>query len=163
MFYWGSGTNICILLFNVRRDIAKCVRNGDRIESKHHITLTFHKTVSRSETWAISSFFIAVPFVMWLCSSSHHEVVPTSPPLESGLALWLNVTNRLWQEQQHQFRTYASGSPANIRSYSLSCHSNKPTLAHCRRKDHEEQSKSVKFSQQRPQTCHRISSDFKAT
>lgn len=34
MVYWGSGTNICMSLFNFKRDRTKSVRHGDRIESK---------------------------------------------------------------------------------------------------------------------------------
>lgn len=36
--------------------------------------------------------------VIWLCSFSHQEVKSISLPLESGLALWLALANKKWQE-----------------------------------------------------------------
>lgn len=40
----------------------------------------------------------AYPFAMWLCLSSHQEVGSIFPPVRSGLALWLGLTNGWWQE-----------------------------------------------------------------
>lgn len=42
-----------------------------------------------------SPFSVITLFTMWLCSNSHQEVIFIFPILETGLALWLTLANRM--------------------------------------------------------------------
>lgn len=49
-------------------------------------------TIKRSLIWPPTS----CPIILCACHPAHQEMEPTSPPCESGLALWPALTNRRW-------------------------------------------------------------------